>query len=884
MNFTAITTSPTLPGPITNVHENSATGGFLQFNITPPIDSGGCPLTNYTMYVYDISSNQFMVIGSSDLKIPSLYTVYLPYSNTRYIFQVEVRTQNIVGWSNRTSNFTFSTTAATLPGPPRSILSQEQTGGAVALRWLPPLDSGGVNIIGYKVYFRKTGDPSPFMLYRIATTNSVIVGPLYQKTAYDFIIVAINQLGVQMLPGLAINTSSYSIIEMENALWIPSALQAASKEIALLTTYYGSSIQSSQMFALGNTSEIATFVTTAVTLPSSPPVPLQMNYSSGSLLKLHALSPIDTGGAPVTGFRVFVQGIEVFEFFTLENIAQTDLLLESVVLIPGFAPSTWYNVSVMAINVKSVCEASSAGNMSPYGQFKTNVPSVPAPMASLTDAESTGGGMSLVWSAPFDRGVSMNDTLYYALYMSKINTNSWILLKNDTQTTYWVMGLDSETSYNFGVDVASSVGSAGIENMIVMTFKTSGISVPGPPAPPTFMNHTGGSITFNWNPPLDNGGEIVTSYIVEVQGFDQTQETANTWLTYAGLLAATSYNVRVSAVNIMGVGSPSMYAQFSTDIPSPAQPPSAPTIVSQSGGAVTLTFTPPVDTGGVPLSDLSYAIYANNVLVAQISQADLVALTAASSSSRQLTSLNLGIREMKLSETGRRLDSQAGVVVGNLNPSTQYTFQITTISSTGGMSAGSTQQSGSTSLPTKPGAPDPPLLVKSTGGLLSFSWSPVKDDGGTSILNYILQVTNIDTMRVASCEGLIFQCTLSALDSSSNFIANLQAVNVIGASDVSTAISVATTSDSPPSPPTRLVLVDLEPTTAYIEWVAPMDSGGNSLTNYVVELSTGGGTLFDQQVSPPSDPSARISTTINGLTPQTQYSVAVVCSHFCHKH
>ncbi|RQM22500.1 hypothetical protein B5M09_000922 [Aphanomyces astaci] len=545
-------------------------------------------------------------------------------------------------------------------------------------------------------------------------------------------------------------------------------------------------------------------------------------------------------------------------------------------LVPGLSPLTWYNVSVMAVNLKSACESSSAGSRSPVGLFRTNETSLPHPVTSLVDTSSTGGGITLAWQPPFDRGVGMNDTLIFSLYMKPLTSNVWNLIQNDTRTSAWVMNLASETSYYFGVDTTSSAGSAGLASMLVKTFKTSGISVPGPPWSPFFVNHTGGSITVGWAPPSDDGGEKVTSYVVEVQGIDGTQLTSANQFTFYGLLASTAYNIRVAAVNLMGTGSASAYATLSTSAASPALPPTTPKILSQSGGAVTLSFTPPLDTGGVPLADLSYAVYANNVLVTTISHAEFVQSASSTSSTRELSVVTSDLESVSTLHRRRRLDASGSVTVGNLNPSTVYDFQVRAVSVQGGTSGGSPQQSGQTSQPTTPGPPDSPKLDKATGGLLSFSWNAVTDSGGSSITAFVLKLVNVDTHDVKMCEGMLFQCTISGLEATATFATTLQAANAIGMSSPSNVLEVRTEINSAPSTPVNFGMVNMYATAIDLAWSAPRDFGGSVLQMYSVDVTTvGTSTLVTKLVDVPADASQVVLCTVDDLTPLTQYSRAV---------
>ena len=56
-----------------------------------------------------------------------------------------------------------------------------------------------------------------------------------------------------------------------------------------------------------------------------------------------------------------------------------------------------------------------------------------------------------------------------------------------------------------------------------------------------------------WSPPTNNGGSIVTSYIVMISGgTTSTKNTSMTSITINGLTQNTLYTISVSAVNSFG--------------------------------------------------------------------------------------------------------------------------------------------------------------------------------------------------------------------------------------------------------------------------------------------------------------------------------------------
>jgi surface protein len=119
-----------------------------------------------------------------------------------------------------------------------------------------------------------------------------------------------------------------------------------------------------------------------------------------------------------------------------------------------------------------------------------------------------------------------------------------------------------------------------------------------------------GSLAVGWTAPASTGGAAITDYLVEYR-----TSPSGTWTTFAdggstttsttitGLTDGTTYDIRISASNAAGTGTPS-----ATVTATPGTTPSAPTALTltPAAGQLTATWTAPTTTGGSPITD--YAI------------------------------------------------------------------------------------------------------------------------------------------------------------------------------------------------------------------------------------------------------------------------------------
>lgn len=87
------------------------------------------------------------------------------------------------------------------------------------------------------------------------------------------------------------------------------------------------------------------------------------------------------------------------------------------------------------------------------------------------------------------------------------------------------------------------------------------LSPPGKPVGPiTASNVSGEEMTLHWSPPLDDGGDSVTNYVVEKREPDGTWtkigQPVGTSFRARNLVNGTPYEFRISAENQYGVGEP----------------------------------------------------------------------------------------------------------------------------------------------------------------------------------------------------------------------------------------------------------------------------------------------------------------------------------------
>ena len=177
--------------------------------------------------------------------------------------------------------------------------------------------------------------------------------------------------------------------------------------------------------------------------------------------------------------------------------------------------------------------------------------------------------------------------------------------------TATVTELDNGTQYNFEVRAVSETDAVGTTASRSATPST----VPGAPTLTATATHN--SVTLTWTAPSDDGGADITSYRIQRENDDATWTTrynppssVTTW-TDSGLTNGIEYTYRIFAINLVGM---SDWTPTSVDTLSQApKVPSAPlnvtaeaATVADGGGKVTLTWEPPVFSGGSEITIYQY--------------------------------------------------------------------------------------------------------------------------------------------------------------------------------------------------------------------------------------------------------------------------------------
>ncbi len=170
------------------------------------------------------------------------------------------------------------------------------------------------------------------------------------------------------------------------------------------------------------------------------------------------------------------------------------------------------------------------------------------------------------------------------------------------------------------------------------------------------------------------------------------------------------------------------------------------------------------------------------------------------------------------------------------------------------------------------GAPTGLAATSNQSAQVPLTWTAPASNGGSAITNYLLEYSangGTSWSTFAHTASTATSITVTGLTNGTLYTFRVSAINGVG---TGTASATATaTPVGAPDAPTNLVAT---PGTAQaaLSWSAPANNGGASITDYVIEYSSNGGTSW---TTFSHTPSAATSATITGLTNGTTYTFRV---------
>lgn len=444
-------------------------------------------------------------------------------------------------------------------------------------------------------------------------------------------------------------------------------------------------------------------------------------------------------------------------------------------------------------------------------------------------------------------------------------------------------GLWPETDYNFTY-VADNDASACYH--VLPDFYNATVFRTGQPSLPEATNYmyqadaTGGGIKVAWDPPLDQGSNstlYTQLYMSKVGGSPSWQLVYNStgssfWKTQ--LLNGTKYQFKASFMNEIGYSPNTTEYTFSTAYLSVPGPVGNISFVSRTGGMIHLTWIPPDDDGGSPITE--YLVTGNDktitVLTNETMFGGLLADTSydftVNAKNELGTTLDGQTATFSTSSVTMPLEVDSLKVVSSTGGSTF--LQVTLPSDMGGVSFtnlnylvyanGAAISSAAirilTSLPTSTSR-----RLMTTDKFMEFS---LDFDKVSDKINYRRLTSSSDT----SSSSVVYLQVGSLLPLTS-YTFTLALGNSAGNSSASDGVPAATASVTVPGTPDAPKVKSVTGGSISFNWSDPVDTGGAPLTSYVLTVKYGGDS-FAQCIG------IQLSCTVGNVQSLTEYTASVV--------
>jgi titin len=784
-------------------------------------DNGGSPISAIE---YAINTGAWVDAGT----LSSPFVIGALTNGTAY--SIKVRADNTIGVG--TGSIPASATPFTVPDPPTSISAVSDTGSA-DVSWTPPTNTGGSPITTYVAdAFATPSSSVPFATCATSTTSCTI-GSLSDSIVYyvsvfaqnaaggstaSTPVVAVTPLARPGAPTLNSLTSGNSFLslnfsagtngdalvtayqyQLNGGSWLPAS--STTSPLTITGVINGTSYQvvlrgvSSAGVGVASTALTATPYTFPDAPDSSTAVAAGVAGVAGAIA-VTWLAP-NNNGSPITSYTA-----TAFNAATDGTQITTCTTATLTCTLGGLSDNTTYWVSLQSTNTAGFSSRSA----------RLSVATSLLPGAVSTVIGTSGDGLvALSWTAGGDGASPVND---YAVWYSSGGSYTQFADGVSSATSATVTGLTNGTAYTFEVYAVNNGGTGPV----------SAASAPVTPAAlpdsPTIGVATAvnQSATVVWTPPVNNGGDPISGYII-VPSIGSAITVGNvTSYALVGLTNGTAYTFRVAAITAAGTGLQS--APSNSVTPNPTAP-GLPTIVSAAAGnaRVALVWTAPADNGGSAVT--GYVI--------------------TPSSGSPVTVGNV-----------------TSYTVTGLTNSIGYAFVVAAINTVG--TGGNSAPSGSvTPSPTVPAAP---TLAMGTAGnaTIALVWTAPADNGGSAVTGYLITPSSGSPVTV----GNVTAHTFAGLINGNGYTFTVAAINTIGtgAPSVSSTLAIP----SPTAPGAAVIgVATAANTSATLVWTAPIDNGGSLVTGYVITPSSGAPVTV-----------GNVTTyTMTGLTNGTAYTFTV---------
>ena len=840
------TDTPGAPGAPTGLTATADGGTAINLSWSAPVTAGSSAITGYRIEVSSNGGSTWtdLVANTQSTATTYRHTALLPGTTRDY----RVSAINGQG-TGPASNVAQATTvrAAGVPGAPTGLTAAADGGTAIRLSWSAPVTAGSSAITGYRIEVSSNGGSTWTDL--VANTQSTATTyrhtGLLPGTTRHYRVSAINGQGT----GPASNVAQATTVRAAGVPGAPTGLTAAADGSTAIRLSWSAPVTAGSSAITGYRIEVssnggstwtdlvantgsaatsyrhagllanttrhyrvsainargagppsnvaqATTTTTGTGVPGAP-TGLTATPDGSTAIRLSWTVPGSTGGSAITGYRIEVSSNGGATWAIL--VSNTGSTATSY-LHTGLSPGTTRHYRASAINARGTGPVSNVASAT----IGTGRPSAPRDVS----ASASGTTVTVRWTAPAG-GAPVTG---YQVEVSS-DCRSWRVLSSTIAAatlSYTHADLEPKTTYCYRVLARNRVGLS--EPSDVARAETEAV-LPGQVRDLSAVAQGRSEILLDWQPPADDGGSPVTGYRIERSADEGASwltirantGTANTSYMDRELGPGTLYRYRVSAVNEVGQGPPSEFAEARTH--GPPGPPLDLIAEAVSAEQINLRWSPPDTDGGRPVT--GYVL--------------------------EFSSDGGGDWEVLSRLAGELTYGHRGLRAG-----TVYHYRVSAVNEIG---VGLPSQTAEAR--TLAGLPDPPrdLTARAAGAdRIDLRWRAPAHDGGSAVTGYFVEASTDGGaswfVAAESHDGLGFMHT--GLSPATVYRYRVSAINGEGTGEPGAFVE-ARTRAAVPARPAVLVAEAASHDRIELRWLRPESDGGSPVVGYRIDVTDDGG-------------------------------------------
>lgn len=486
------------------------------------------------------------------------------------------------------------------------------------------------------------------------------------------------------------------------------------------------------------------------------------------------------------------------------------------------------------------------------GSFQLIVLDRPAPpQGPLEYEEITANSVTVSWKPPKDNGGS-EITAYVIEKRDLTHGGGWVPAVTYVNPKYnhaVVPRLLEGTKYEFRVMAENLQGRSDPLTSESPVVAKNQYDVPGRPGKPQLVDADKDHIKIKWPAPISNGGSPIIGYDVErrdkltgrwvklnkdpVPGNDYNDDRVT---------EGHQYEYRVSAVNAAGAGKPSDPSAVMAAKPMREKPKLW--LDGLIGRKIKVRAGEPINID-IPLSGAPTPTVEWQKAGIRIPE-----------SNRVSTETNDEKTLLHIDQSTRQDAAKYTVTASNEFGKDSADIEVIVVD--------------------KPGMPEGPLTyTETTQDSISLSWHPPRDDGGSEICNYVVEVAEFGTDSWRPVPGYCPKnaFTVKGLTEGKKYVFRVAAENIYGVSEPLEGKPVVAKSPfDPPDAPSQPEITAYSPSSCSLQWHPPEYCGGKPINGYIVEKRERGG----EWIKCNNYPTPNTSYTVQDLREGTRYEFRVI--------